>query len=264
MTLTAGRAPYVRDVELSRLDRAACFAAVGLYFASVVPSLPEGLEPDGHAGPVILVVMLGCLAIGMAIVSMMYLVRAERQRAVAHARSLLFDDVTGLHNRQYFIEMLNMEIRHAAREQRRFFVVLLQLQRQDGHGDPAARAHEIAAVATTIRSELQLGDRLAVLRNDEIAAIPLTNTLDGKLSEEQILEQVPSEPYEAPAEAQVAFAHVWHGIRWAAQRSSTSNRRGPKQDSRHAMGNHVGRAHRGRSRCRTAAKVSAVSPTSLT
>jgi GGDEF domain-containing protein len=187
MTLTAGRAPYVRDVELSRLARAACFAAVGLYFASVVPSLPEGLEPDGHAGPVILVVMLGCLAIGMAIVSMMYLVRAERQRAVAHARSLLFDDVTGLHNRQYFIEMLNMEIRHAAREQRRFFVVLLQLQRQDGHGDPAARAHEIAAVATTIRSELQLGDRLAVLRNDEIAAIPLTNTLDGKLSEEQIL-----------------------------------------------------------------------------
>ncbi len=190
MTLIAGRAPYVRDVELSRLARAACFAAVGLYFASVIPSLPDGLEPGTHAGPIILVVMLGCLAIGMAIVSMTYLVRAERQRAVSHDRSVVFDDVTGLHNRQYFVELLEMEIRHAAREHRRFFVVLLQLQRQDGSGDAVARGNEIAAVATVIRTELQIGDRLAVLRNDEIAAIPLVNTLHGKISEEELLRTI--------------------------------------------------------------------------
>ncbi len=166
------RERYLRDLKLSNLARVAFFAAAGMFFAWAIPFLPRGLDPGSYAGPAVLAVMLACLAVGLAIVSMTYFLRATRRREVLLTWSAIFDETTGLHNRQYFIDRLELEMARATVESHSFRVFLLQARRQGRNGQPERLAREeLAAIAKTMREELDAYDTLAVLGPDELAVL---------------------------------------------------------------------------------------------
>jgi GGDEF domain-containing protein len=165
-------ADYRSDLKLSRLSRFAFFLVAGAFLAWVAPYLPTGLDPNSYAGPTSLALTLSILAVSLAALSMLYLLRAARRRDILLAWSALFDEGTGLHNRQYFIDRLDLEIARATIDNRPFRIFLLQAQRQ-GKGGEFVRLgrEELAAVAKEIRAALGLQDTLAALRADELAVL---------------------------------------------------------------------------------------------
>jgi GGDEF domain-containing protein len=165
-------ANYLSDLKLSRLSRFAFFLVAGLFIAWIAPFLPAGLDPHSYAGPTTLAVMLSFLAVALAALSMGYLLRAARRREVLLAWSALFDEGTGLHNRQYFLDRLDLEIARATINNHSFRVFLLQAQRQDKDGEfVRLERDELAEVAKEIRSTLNAHDTLATLRPDELAVL---------------------------------------------------------------------------------------------
>jgi GGDEF domain-containing protein len=163
---------YLSDLKLSRLTRFAFFLVAGLFIAWVIPYMPSGLDPHTYAGPTSLAMMLSVLAVSLAALSMVYLLRAARRREVLLAWSALFDEGTGLHNRQYFLDRLDLEIARATINGHSFRVVLLQAQRQDKNGEfVRLEREELAEVAKEIRSTLSAQDTLAALRPDELAVL---------------------------------------------------------------------------------------------
>lgn len=165
-------ANYLSDLKLSRLSRFAFFLVAGLFISWVAPFLPQGLDPNSYAGPTTLAVMLSFLAVSLAFLSMGYLLRAQRRREVLLAWSALFDEGTGLHNRQYFLDRLDLEIARTTIDNHSFRVFLLQAQRQDKDGEfVRLERDELADVAKEIRSTLSAHDTLAALRPDELAVL---------------------------------------------------------------------------------------------
>lgn len=168
-------ASYLSDLKLSRLSRFAFFLVAGLFLAWMAPHLPSGLDPNSYAGPTTLSLMLSILAVSLAGLSMVYFLRAARQREVLLAWSALFDESTGLHNRQYFLDRLDLEIARATIDNHAFRVFLLQAQRQDKDGEfVRLNRDELAEVAAGIRGALGSRDTLAALRPDELAVLSPT------------------------------------------------------------------------------------------
>lgn len=168
-------ASYLKDLKLSRLSRFAFFLVAGLFLAWVAPYLPSGLDPNSYAGPTSLAIMLSILAVSLAALSMLYFLRAARQREVLLAWSALFDESTGLHNRQYFLDRLDLEIARSTIDNHSFRVFLLQAQRQDKDGEfVRLERAELAEVASEMRSALEARDTLAALRPDELAVLSPT------------------------------------------------------------------------------------------
>ncbi len=166
---------YLSDLKLSRLSRFGFFLVSGLFLAWVAPYLPVGLDASTYAGPMTLALMLSVLAVGLAAVSMLYFSRAARRREVLLAWSALFDESTGLHNRQYFLDRLDLEMARATIDGHSFRVFLLQAQRQDKNGEfVRLERAELAEVASQMRSALGAHDTLAALRPDELAVLSPT------------------------------------------------------------------------------------------
>ncbi|MBI5287888.1 MAG: GGDEF domain-containing protein [Chloroflexi bacterium] len=163
---------YLRDLKLSRLTRVAALVVTGMFFAWTIPYLPSGLDPDTYTGPGSLALMFSVLAVGLAALSIAYLLRASRRREMLVAWSALFDESTGLHNRQYFLDRLDLEIARATVGDRSFRVFLLQAARQDPGGQPQRLSREdLSAVAAALREQLSPYDTLASLRPDELAIL---------------------------------------------------------------------------------------------
>lgn len=163
---------YLRDLKLSRLARVAALFVTGMFFAWVIRYLPSGLDPDAYTGPGSLVMMFAVLAVGLAGLSMAYLFRAARRRDMLVAWSALFDEGTGLHNRQYFLDRLDLEIARATVDNRSFRVFLLQASRQGPKGElQRLNRDELSEVAAALRDNLSPYDTLASLRPDELAVL---------------------------------------------------------------------------------------------
>ncbi len=163
---------YLRDLKLSRLARVAALFVTGMFFAWIIPYLPSGLDPDAYTGPGSLAVMFSVLAIGLGVLSMAYLLRAARRRDMLVAWSALFDESTGLHNRQYFLDRLDLEIARATVDNRSFRVFLLQATRQGPHGElQRLNREELSDVAAALRQSLSPYDTLAALRPGELAVL---------------------------------------------------------------------------------------------
>lgn len=163
---------YLSDLKLSRLSRFAALFVTGMFLAWIIPYLPSGLDPDAYTGPGSLALMLSVLAVGLAALSVAYLLRASRRREMLVAWSALFDESTGLHNRQYFLDRLDLEIARATIGNHSFRVFLLQATRQDPGGQlRRLNRDDLSAVAAALRENLGPYDTLASLRPDELAVL---------------------------------------------------------------------------------------------
>jgi GGDEF domain-containing protein len=163
---------YLRDLKLSRLARVAALVVTGMFFAWVIPYLPSGLDPDAYTGPGSLAVMFSVLALSLGVLSMAYLFRATRRRDMLVAWSALFDESTGLHNRQYFLDRLDLEIARATVDNRSFRVFLLQATRQGPNGEvQRLNREELSEMAAALRDSLSPYDTLAALRPGELAVL---------------------------------------------------------------------------------------------
>lgn len=163
---------YLQDLKLGRLARFAFVLFAGMFFAWVIPYLPQGLDPSRYAAPSALAIMLAVAAVNLAILSMVYFVRASRRREILLAWGAMFDETTGLHNRQYFVDRLDLEMARATIKGRSFRLFLLQAQRQgkDGKFERLSR-DELAEMAAMVKESANASETIASLRPDEIAVL---------------------------------------------------------------------------------------------
>ncbi len=168
----AVKAHYIRALRISHLSRFAFFLVAGIFFAWAIPFMPHGLNARAYASATTLSLVLAFMAVSLAILSMVYFLLAARRREVLLAWSAVFDESTGLHNRQYFLDRLDLEIARANINNQSFRVFLLQARRQDGAGRYQRLSRdELAEIARTIRETLDANDTLAALRPDEFAVL---------------------------------------------------------------------------------------------
>ncbi|MDE3097462.1 MAG: GGDEF domain-containing protein [Chloroflexota bacterium] len=163
---------YLHDLKLGRLSRFAFVLFAGMFFAWAIPYLPRGLDPSAYAAPSAFAIMLAMAAVNLAILSMVYFFRASRRRDVLLAWGAMFDEATGLHNRQYFVDRLDLEMARATVKGRSFRVFLLQAQRQgkDGKIERLSR-EELVEMAAMMKESLNASETIASLRPDEIAVL---------------------------------------------------------------------------------------------
>jgi GGDEF domain-containing protein len=163
---------YDRAIRISRVARLSFFIVAAAFFAWAIPFLPFGLDARDYTSATAVALMLACMSVGLAVLSTWYFMSATRRRDALQAWSAVFDESTGLHNRQYFMERLEAEIGRARGSTRSFHVVLLQARRQDSNGRfvPIGR-EDLQEFAGAIREVLESNDTLASLRPDELGVL---------------------------------------------------------------------------------------------
>jgi GGDEF domain-containing protein len=163
---------YLRTLKLSYLTRFGFFVVAGLFLAFALPFMPFGLDATDYTSTTMLAFGLALLAINLALLSMFFFVRAAQRREVMLAWSAVFDESTGLHNRTYFLERLDMEIERVRGTSRTFRVFLLQARHQDSSGRYVRMTRsEMADFAAILHDGLGDNDTLASLRPDELAVL---------------------------------------------------------------------------------------------
>ncbi|MEX2246658.1 MAG: diguanylate cyclase [Dehalococcoidia bacterium] len=163
---------YISALKLSHLTRAAFFVVAAIFFAWATPFLPFGLDAREYTSATAMAMMLAFMSVGLAVLSTLYFMRAARRRDVLLAWSAVFDESTGLHNRQYFLDRLDLEIARATVANRSFRIFLLQARRQDPSGRFVSMSREdLADFAKTVRETVDTNDTLASFRPDELALL---------------------------------------------------------------------------------------------
>jgi diguanylate cyclase (GGDEF)-like protein len=115
----------------------------------------------------------------------------------------IHDPLTGIHNRRYFNDMLEYEVGRAARHQREFALLLLDLDDfkdiNDSYGHPLGD-EVLKKIAEAITSQMRKGDIATRMGGDEFAIIlPETPPEGAKVAAEMLRAQLEKLTFKTPA-----------------------------------------------------------------
>jgi GGDEF domain-containing protein len=150
----------------------AFFVSAGAFLCWASPFLPHGLDPQTYAGPTAIAAAFGSMALLFWGISMLLSLRATGRRRVMAPWASMFDDDTGIYNRAYFMDTLELELARADSNHRRAGVYVMQVARVTARGDvERLTAADIDLVIGCLHQTLGRHDTLATLRPDEFAAL---------------------------------------------------------------------------------------------
>lgn len=173
------RRRYLRERRLAGVARVAFFVSAGAFFAWASLFLPRGLDLRPYAGPAALAAAFGSMAMLFWLNSTLLSFRARGRSRIMAPWQSMFDDETGIYNRAYFMDTLELELARARDNGTAVGVYLLQVARLAPENDATRLTTEDAdAVIASVNGMLGRDDLLATLRPDEFAAL----ILDGDAS----------------------------------------------------------------------------------
>lgn len=168
------RRRYLREQRLAGVARVAFFVSAGAFFAWASPFLPHGLDLRSYAGPAALAAGFGSMAVLFWLNSTLLSFRARGRRRIMAPWQSMFDDETGIYNRAYFMDTLELELARARDNGAAVGVYLVQAARLLPKGEATRLTAEDAdAVIASVNGMLGRDDLLATLRPDEFAALIL-------------------------------------------------------------------------------------------
>lgn len=155
---------YHRWLRLKRLALAAFLTTAALFFLWAVPWLPRGLDTQDYTSEFAFTVyLLACVTIS-ATLSMAAQELARRKRERLEAWTSVYDEATGLRNRDYLYDRLSLERAHAELSNGTFSLLVLRLPGGD-------RGHAIKDVAELVERNTHRSDIVALLTGSELAIL---------------------------------------------------------------------------------------------
>jgi diguanylate cyclase (GGDEF)-like protein len=138
----------------------------------VIHWLPGGLTTEDYTERVSLTLMLGAFCAVLGLGTLILRDHLRRTREALLAWTAVYDEMTGLYNRQYFFDRLSLECERARRQGTTFSVFLMRFEPSTGQGrGPSSQAlRRLGAVLTqTVRSN----DLVALLGGNELAVVAM-------------------------------------------------------------------------------------------
>jgi diguanylate cyclase (GGDEF)-like protein len=160
-------------------------AGISAVYAVAIVALPQPLGSEQLLRLAFNVVSLWLLAYLASVVA-----REQRRTRDAAVKLSLFDPLTRLHNRNYFFAAMEAEIQRAARTDRRFCLLMIDLDDLKPINDTFGHHYGdrmIRAVAESIRAGIRTIDTAARFGGDEfVVLLPETDPTGGFIVAEKI------------------------------------------------------------------------------
>lgn len=176
--------PVRRYFALLKWTRLATFTFLLLfvvYLAWAIPWMRIGLDFEDYTEEFSLTMLL-VVALGFTGVAALALRRSvDREREALTAWASVYDEVTGLRNRRYFLDRLLLECQRAAEQGTAFNVLLFSIETDQvnevGHFR-APRSEVLREIGRVIAGELRLSDVVAVIGPTELAVLQMASGPD--------------------------------------------------------------------------------------
>ncbi|HWQ29231.1 MAG TPA: diguanylate cyclase, partial [Dehalococcoidia bacterium] len=167
---------YFRLLKWTRLTTFAFLALFVVYLAWDIPWMRVGLDVEDYTEEFSLTMFL-VIALGFTGVAALFLRgSAEREREALTAWATVYDQVTGLRNRRYFLDRLCLESQRAAEHGGAFDVVLFSIETDQvnevGHFRPP-RPEVLREFGRVIAGEIRASDVVAVIGATELAVLQM-------------------------------------------------------------------------------------------
>lgn len=165
---------YRRAARWSRVATAAFWIIFALFLFWSIPVFPWGMSREDYSPQVLLgLFFLGCCPGVTAIALLARSIAAQRREALV-AWSSIYDRTTGLRNREFFLERLQLQCDLARdREEYRLGLILLSIDETppDGGKPQPADDELFRRIGAYIARQLRPNDLLAAISNTEMAIL---------------------------------------------------------------------------------------------
>ena len=161
---------YYQLLRRSRLMAVAFWAAMSYFIFWAVPWFPGGLNEKDYTERVAFTFVLGgaCGFLGISTLVVREYLRRTRESLLAWRA--VYDDTTGLYNRQYFYDRLALECERARRQGTTFSLIVMRFEHRAGRGrHPDADA--LRRLSTALGRAARSNDLAAVLGGNELAVV---------------------------------------------------------------------------------------------
>jgi GGDEF domain-containing protein len=165
---------YFLWMRLSRLALGAFIFLTIVVVLWLVPFSPAGMDTADYTPQLAFTVYLlaGTSIVGLLVLSFQELARRNRQ--VLSAWATVYDEATGLHNRSYFYDRLNLECDRGANTPEPFSIIVLQLHSLlPGKTKPPLTNAALKKVAELINSVTHTSDLVGMLSGSELAVLAI-------------------------------------------------------------------------------------------
>ena len=159
---------YYQLLQRSRLMVVAFWAAMGYFIFWAVPWFPGGLNEKDYTERVAFTFVLGgtCGFLGISTLIVREYLRRTRESLLAWRA--VYDDTTGLYNRQYFYDRLALECERARRQGTTFSLIVMRFEHRAGRGR-RPDADSLRRLSTALGRTARANDLAAVLGGNELA-----------------------------------------------------------------------------------------------
>jgi len=165
---------YFRVSRWSRLARMAFWICFGVFILWALPVFPWGMKPADYSPRVVLALfLLGvCPAIGA--IYLLAVGSAARHREALAAWSTIYDEATGLRNREFFMERLELQC-HLGKDLAEYRVgvilVTVEEQTEGGHKLHATDDEVFRRFGTHLLHQMRPSDLVAAVSGSEMAIL---------------------------------------------------------------------------------------------
>lgn len=172
---------YFRLLKWTRLTTFAFFLLFLVYLTWALPWMEVGLDFEDYTEEFSLTMLL-VIALGFTGVAALRLrASTEREREALMAWTSVYDQVTGLRNRRYFLDRLYLESWRAAEHGGAFDVVLFSIETDEvneiGHFRPP-KPEALRELGRVIAGEIRTSDVVAVIGPTELAVLQMASGPD--------------------------------------------------------------------------------------
>jgi diguanylate cyclase (GGDEF)-like protein len=165
---------YRSAARWSRVAMVAFWIIFAAFLFWAVPVFPWGMSREDYSPEVLLgLFLLGCCPGVTAIALLARSIAAQRREALV-AWSSIYDRTTGLRNREFFLERLQLQCDLAGDvEEYRVGLILLSIDEvpRDGHKPQAANDELFRRIGAHIARQLRPNDLLAAISSTEMAIL---------------------------------------------------------------------------------------------
>lgn len=169
---------YLLLLRRSRLMGAAFWVAMAyfLFWAipwfRAIPWLPGGLTTEDYTERVSLTLLLGglCAILGLGTLILRDHLRQTRETLLVW--TAVYDEVTGLYNRQYFFDRLSLECERARRQGTTFSLFLMRFEPSAGQRRGPG-SHALQRLGAVLTETMRSNDLVALLGGNELAVVAM-------------------------------------------------------------------------------------------